>query len=77
MAESDSERAPRRAGRAFALFTVAMVAVMIFPLFALGNAVQPMVLGLPLSMAWVVGWIAVEFFVLIGFFLYEHGIGGE
>ncbi len=73
MAESESERAPRRVGRAFALFTVAMVAVMIFPLFALGNRVEPMILGLPFSMAWVVGWIVVEFVALIGFFLYEHG----
>ncbi len=73
MAESESERAPRRAERAFALFTVALVAVMIFPLFALGNRVEPMILGLPFSMAWVVGWIVVEFVALIGFFLYEHG----
>jgi sterol desaturase/sphingolipid hydroxylase (fatty acid hydroxylase superfamily) len=66
----------RRASRAFVIFTIAMMAVMVFPLFAIGNRIEPMVLGLPFSMAWVVGWILVEFVVLVGFYRYEHG-GGD
>ncbi len=62
----------RRVNRAFVVFVVAMVAVMVFPLFAIGNRIEPMVLGLPFSMVWVVGWILVEFVVLVGFFFYEH-----
>jgi sterol desaturase/sphingolipid hydroxylase (fatty acid hydroxylase superfamily) len=68
-----AEQPVRRAPRAFAVFVVAMMAVMVFPLFAIGNRVEPMVLGLPFSMAWVVGWILVEFVVLVGFYFYEHG----
>ena len=33
----------------------------------------PYVFGMPFSMFWVVFWIGVEFFGVIGFFLYEHG----
>ncbi len=66
---------PRRrsATGAFALFTIAMVAVMVFPIYALGNRVEPFVLGLPFSMFWVIAWIAVVFVGLIAFYRYEHG----
>lgn len=64
---------PRSATGAFALFTVAMVLVMVFPIYALGNRVEPFVLGLPFSMAWVIAWIVVEFVGLIAFYRYEHG----
>lgn len=70
-----AERPPRRASRAFVAFAVLMVLVMIFPIYALGNRVEPFVIGLPFSLFWVVFWIAVEFVVLIAFFLYEHGGG--
>jgi len=68
-----ARRRPRRATVAFAVFTVAMVLVMIFPVYGLGNRVEPFVLGLPWSLAWVVFWIGVEFVGLIAFYLYEHG----
>jgi len=71
----EAEQSVRRAPRAFVVFVVAMMAVMVFPLFAIGNRVEPMVLGLPFSMAWVVGWIMVEFVVLVAFYRYEHGGG--
>ena len=60
----------------FVAFTVAILLVMIFPIYGLGNRVEPYVLGLPFSMVWVIFWIIVEFFGVIAFFLYEHG-GGE
>jgi len=67
----------RNATRAFVVFTIAMAVVMVFPVFALGNRVEPFVLGLPFSMAWVIFWIGVEFVGLIAFFRYEHGTEGE
>ncbi len=72
-ASMEAEQPVRRASRAFVVFVVAMVAVMVFPLFAIGNRIEPMVLGLPFSMVWVVSWILIEFVVLVGFFLYEYG----
>ena len=68
-----ARRRPRRATGAFVAFTIAMVLVMIFPVYGLGNRVEPFVLGLPWSLAWVVFWIGVEFVGLIAFYLYEHG----
>lgn len=67
----------RNATRAFVVFTIAMAVVMVFPVFALGNRVEPFVLGLPFSMAWVIFWIGVEFIGLIVFFRYEHGAEGN
>ena len=65
--------ARRRATRGVIIFTVLLALVMIFPIFAIGNRVEPYVLGLPFSMFWVVFWIAVEFVGLVAFFVYEHG----
>lgn len=61
--------------RAFAIFTVVMVLLLTFPVYGLGNHVEPFVLGLPFSMVWVVFWIAVEFVVLLGFIVYELRTG--
>ena len=63
----------RVATRAFVLFIIAIALVMIFPIYGLGNRVEPYVLGVPFSMFWVIFWIIVEFFTVIAFFLYEHG----
>ena len=61
----------RVATRAFVLFIIAIALVMIFPIYGLGNRVEPYVLGVPFSMFWVIFWIGVEFFGLIAFFLVE------
>jgi hypothetical protein len=61
----------RDASKAFAVFTAFMVLVMIFPIYGLANRVEPMVLGLPFSLFWIVAWIAVEFVGLLCFIAYE------
>ena len=63
----------RTATPAFVVFVILITLVMIFPIYGLGNRVEPFVLGMPFSMIWVVFWIVVEFFGVIAFFLYEHG----
>jgi sterol desaturase/sphingolipid hydroxylase (fatty acid hydroxylase superfamily) len=67
----------KSATRGVIIFTVALALVMIFPIFAIGNRVEPFVLGLPFSMFWVVFWITVEFLGLVAFFVYEHGREGD
>jgi hypothetical protein len=57
--------------RLFAAFTVVMLALVTFPIYGLANSVEPMILGLPFSMAWVIFWILVEFAALIAFYQYE------
>ena len=69
----DDQEGRRTATPAFVGFVIAITLVMIFPIYGLGNRVEPSVLGMPFSMIWVVFWIVVEFFGVIAFFLYEHG----
>ena len=65
--------APRDATRGVVIFTVILALVMIFPIFAIGNRVEPFVLGLPFSLFWAVFWIAFEFVGLVAFYRYEYG----
>jgi hypothetical protein len=44
----------RDASKAFAVFTAIMVLVMIFPIYGLANRVEPMILGMPFSLFWIV-----------------------
>ena len=65
----------RDASKAFAIFTVIMVLVMIFPVYGVANKVEPMILGMPFSLFWIVAWIGVEFVGLLGFIAYEFSGG--
>ena len=51
----------------FTLFSIFILLMLIFPVFSLGNRVEPFILGLPFSMAWVIFWIVVEFIGLLIF----------
>ncbi len=69
---------PRRAQRLrhvlFGIYVVLCLGAMTWPGYArLGNAIEPYVLGLPLSLAWVLGWVLATFAVLV---LY-HATGGR
>jgi hypothetical protein len=57
-----------------ALWTVATVAALIWPAYdLLGNHVDPLVLGVPFSLAWIVGWALATFAVLSAYFLLTEG----
>ncbi len=49
---------------ALAFFVVYLLAV-IWPLATLVSAAEPMILGLPLSMAWAIAWILLGFVALL------------
>lgn len=50
---------------AFGLYCLVCLAALTWPGYAwLGNRVTPAVLGLPLSLAWNVGWVVATFVVL-------------
>ena len=38
---------------------------LIWPVYPLAGSIRPYVLGLPLSFAWVVGWLIVMFIALV------------
>jgi len=49
----------------FAIYTVVCLAALAWPGYAwFGNRIEPFVLGLPFSFAWVVGWVVMTFVVL-------------
>lgn len=64
---------------AYAVFAVAIILVMIFPIYSLGNAIEPRVRGMPFSMVWVIFWILVEMAGLVVFHLIDERLktGGE
>ena len=53
----------------FAAYCVVCLLASIWPGFAyLGARIEPRVLGLPFSFAWVIGWVLLTFVVLIFFY---------
>jgi hypothetical protein len=69
----DTEKQRKTPEKAYAVFAIVILLLMMFPLYGLGNSAQPIVIGLPFSLFWVVFWIGVEFAGLIAFFRYEYG----
>jgi hypothetical protein len=50
----------------FAIYVVVCLAALTWPVYdRLGNTIEPTVLGLPFSFAWVIGWVLFTFVVLI------------
>jgi hypothetical protein len=48
-----------------ALYALVCMAALVWPGYAwLGNRIEPVVLGLPLSFAWNVGWVVLTFAVV-------------
>lgn len=43
----------------------------IFPLFAIANRVEPIILGLPFSFFWVVLWIVIAFSALLVLYYFD------
>ncbi len=61
-----------RVQRVYIVFVALMVLVQVFPLFALGNAVEPRILGLPFSFAWVIFWIFVSMVGIVALYLMDE-----
>ena len=58
----------------FGIYVVCCAGAMTWPGYAwFGNRITPYVLGLPFSLAWVVGWVLLTFVVLTVY----HVSGGE
>ena len=58
-----------------ALYAAVCLAALTWPGFAMfGNRIEPYVLGLPFSLAWNVGWVALTCVVLA---VFHRVIGGE
>lgn len=62
----------RKAGKFIAVLGIVCLLMLIYPLYALANRVEPFVLGLPFSMFWVVLWILIEFVGFVAAYLWEY-----
>ena len=50
------------------LYVAACLLALTWPVYAVhGNSIEPYVLGLPHSLAWVVGWVLLTFVVLVAY----------
>ena len=55
---------------ALLLWASTVVAALTWPVYdVVGNHVDPLVLGVPFSLAWIVGWALATFAVLSAYFL--------
>jgi len=72
-----SPEGPRRAqlrDLLFALYVFCCLGALTWPGYDwLGNRIEPLVFGLPFSLAWVVGWVGLTFLVLV----FYHASGGR
>jgi thiol:disulfide interchange protein len=68
---SSLRKNPARRRRTLAFVAVIAIAglALIWPVYPSVARIRPYVLGLPFSLAWVVGWLAVVFVALV--FLYR------
>jgi len=51
----------------YVIFTLFILSMLIFPVFALANYAEPLIFGMPFIMVWVLFWIIIEFLGLIVF----------
>ena len=50
------------------IYAASCLLAMTWPVYArFGNSIEPYVLGLPRSLAWVVGWVLATFVVLVAY----------
>ena len=53
----------------FFLFSIFILALLIFPVYNLGNRVDPFIFGIPFSLFWIVACIFIQFIGIL-FFLF-------
>ena len=64
-------RRQRRVYGAVTVFFLVVFVAMMWPVYALFSGFRPFVLGMPLSLFYVVAWLVASFLVLLGLFAWE------
>jgi len=50
----------------FGIYLLVCCACLVWPVYdAVGNRIRPLVLGVPFSLVWVVGWVVLTFLALV------------
>ena len=59
---------------ALGLYAVTCLLALVWPVFdRVANRLEPYVLGLPFSLAWIVGWALLTFGVLVAYYAVTEG----
>ncbi len=54
----------------FGLYAAICLASQTWPTYdLLGNGIEPYVLGVPQSLAWIVGWVMLTFLVMVAYYV--------
>jgi hypothetical protein len=60
-----------------AIYVVCCASALTWPGYALlGNRIEPYILGVPFSLAWVIGWVMLSFGVLVAYNTWNERRGG-
>lgn len=70
---SDLEPGERRVYLGATAVLVVVFCALVWPVYSLFAGLRPFVLGVPFSLAWVVGWLLVSFLTLLAVYLWEGG----
>ncbi len=55
----------------YLVFMLLILSMMVFPMFSIGNKVEPFIIGMPFSIIWVLFWIIVQFIGLLVFVTFD------
>ena len=55
----------------FFLFSISILMLLIFPLYNIGNKVNPIIFGIPFSLFWIISCILVQFVGILFFLLID------
>ena len=55
----------------FLLFSLFILLLLIFPAYSLGNRIEPFILGVPFSLAWIVLCIFIQFIGILFFLIID------
>ena len=55
----------------FLLFSLFILLLLVFPIYDLGNKLEPFILGVPFSLAWIVICILLQFVGILFFLLID------
>jgi hypothetical protein len=73
---TNSKTGKRQVYMLFAIILVILFLAQIYPIYSLVNRVEPIILGMPFGMFWLVLMCLLQFGTLLVLYIWEYGKGG-
>ena len=61
----------------FILFSIFVLVLLIFPVYEVGNKINPIILGLPFSLFWIIACIIFQFIGILLFLFFDKDKKGS